>query len=258
MKLHCLGEKMDISLRKHIEPPNPKKEKALVRGIVEGLVEIVPGGGVLTKIASVTHPSEVEQIQEAWQANISERTNDNTTRINQHENLLQPHQEIITGTMAKLVHHLAHACPDGLGQEYFTLTEMLAMLPNENSQEVEDAVYELEFLGLVKVSRALSRDWFARLTQDFYEKLDHQIMGWNTEDDAVTIVHKMIEYDEGDAPTLHKLTGWEKRRFNPAFSQVLRLFPESRIRKVSQPDYPSLGVCMIPEDKVRMRRFVRR
>lgn len=248
----------DSNSQKPIRPPASDNEKGLARGITEGVIELIPGMGIITNIISVTHPSEAEQAQETWQTEISERTNDNTTRIDKHEELLQPHHETLNGVIASLVYHLAHDCSDGLGHKIFSLENILAMLPNEASQEVEDAIYELENFGFLKVSRVLSGKWHARLTQSFYEQFDYQIMGWNTENDAVTIVQKMLELNNGDAPTLHKETGWEKRRFNPAFRRILELFPEGRIRRTMQPDYPSLGVCIAPEDRVVMRRFVKR
>jgi hypothetical protein len=60
----------------------------------------------------------------------------------------------------------------------------------------------------------------------------------------------------GHAPNLHFKSGWEKRRFNPAFRYLLPLFADGRVRRVIQPDYPSLGVVIAAEDRAALRRFV--
>jgi len=81
-------------------------------------------------------------------------------------------------------------------------------------------------------------------------------MGWDTDADSIEIARLMLAEDTGHAPELHERTGWTKRRFNPAFRLLLPMFPDGRVRKVLQPDYPSLGVVMADEDRAKLRRLV--
>ncbi|WP_395459880.1 hypothetical protein ACHMW5_36050 (plasmid) [Azospirillum melinis] len=132
------------------------------------------------------------------------------------------------------------------------------MLPGLDKQAVADASYELEALGLLRMQRFLGGNWHANLTPFFYEQVDPQLMGWNTAADAMEVARIMLAEDTGNASTLHAKTGWTKRRFNPAFRALLHLFPNGRVRKVIQPDYPTAGVVLAPEDKAALRRFVAR
>jgi len=246
---------MDKNKKAPIEPPKQSKYKALVRGIAEGAAGVIPGLGILTNMLRVISPPENEKKTGEWQKNISERTNDNTDRIEQHNNAINP-QKTLAGATGKLIYHLAKSCPDGLGHKYYELKDMQAMIPDEATQAVEDAAYELKSLGLIEIDYVLSGPWSANLTPEFYEQIDHQVMGWNTHEDAVSLARKMLEMDTGSANELHEATGWGKRRFNPAFRYILYLFPDGRIRKSLQPDYPSLGVVMTSEDKAQLRRFI--
>jgi hypothetical protein len=84
-------------------------------------------------------------------------------------------------------------------------------------------------------------------------------MGWEstTADDARTLAALLLE-DEGRERTavLHAASGWEKRRFNPAFQLLLRLIPDERTSREIQPDYPSTSVFLLAEDKALLRRFI--
>lgn len=115
--------------------------------------------------------------------------------------------------------------------------------------------------------RAYCRSWYrlleprggsVTLTQQFYEQVDHQVMGWNTVEDAVAIAQLIIAESNGDVADLHKKTAWSKRRFNPALAHLLPLFPEGRISQVIQDDYHTDWLAVEPEDRAALRRFVAR
>jgi hypothetical protein len=152
---------------------------------------------------------------------------------------------------------LAKACPDGLCREKFDLDMLCKLLPGTDRESMEDATADLEVIGLINRERFLGNHWYIRLTPAFYPQLDYQIMGWNTVDDAVTVARLLLEGDaSGLASDLHQQTGWEKRRFNPAFRTVVERFPEGRISNEIQPDYPSRYVRVLPEDRAALRRFI--
>lgn len=240
-----------------IEPPATGKTRALTRAIAEGAAGLVPGGGIAANIMKVTHPPKADQERAAWEQDISERSNEHTDRLDHHEEKLS-HEESISGTTARLTVTLAQDCPDGLGHKLYTLDDIAALLPDEDRQYLEDAAYELEAFGLVLFRRSISGPWRMSLTPAFYEQLDHQVMSWNTVKDAIALAKLMLAEDTGNAPALHKKTGWSKRRFNPALRHLMPLFPDGRIRKVLQPDYVTLGIVLAPEDQAALRRFIKR
>jgi hypothetical protein len=83
-------------------------------------------------------------------------------------------------------------------------------------------------------------------------------MGWksSTDKDARTLAKLLLEDEAHEwTPTLHAASGWELRRFNPAFQALLRSIPEGRVSREIQPDYPARSLSRIPEDRVVIRRF---
>jgi hypothetical protein len=55
---------------------------------------------------------------------------------------------------------------------------------------------------------------------------------------------------------LHAASGWEKRRFNPAFQRLLGLIPDERASREIQPDHPASSLFLLAEDKALPRRFI--
>ncbi len=136
---------------------------------------------------------------------------------------------------------------------------LCALLPDVDRKEVEQAAFELNSHGLVKIDRAMGRDnWWLRLTHKFYEQVDHQVMGWgsSTEEDARSLAKLLLEDEAREwTPTLHAASGWELRRFNPAFQALLRLVPNERMSAEVQPDYPTRSLSLLPEDRAALQRF---
>ncbi len=240
--------------REPIKAPEPRPKREGVRALVEAAASFEPVTAALTRIYHTTHPPKSEHERQIWQGAITERTNEHTERLDTYETLIQP-KETLIGATAALAQRFIQGCPDGMGQTFYDLDELCALLPDSDRADVEDAAHELELFGLLSMRHHL-QGWHARLSPEAYEQLDPQIMGWDPVKDAVVIAKHMAEHKTGHAPKLHELTGWQRRRFNPAFRVVLRLFPEGRIRRVIQADYPSLGVSMAPEDRVQLRRLI--
>jgi hypothetical protein len=239
-----------------ISPPKSYPARNLTRTIVEGVAELVPGASIATGALRELLPSKEDQARADWEGVITERTNVHTERLDAMDTALAPQAEF-TGAAAELIAALARNDSSGMAEERYTPADLAALVPGADPQMIEDAAYDLKSVGLVELSYVLSGPkFFLRLADSFYEQIDHQVMGWNTREDAVTLAKHMLADDRGDARELHTKTGWERRRFNPAFAYLLPLFPEGRVRRVLQPDYPSLGVAMIGEDRAALRRFL--
>jgi hypothetical protein len=164
----------------------------------------------------------------------------------------------LTGVAVTLAVSLAISPGDGMRGHGRTLDDLVSLVPNESPQAVEGAAFDLEALGLVEIRRAIGKFWWLYLTQRFYEQIDKQVMGWNTYDDARTLAKLLLE-DETRTRTskLHETSGWDKRRFNPAFRALLDQISEEHISKEIQPNYPSAFVVLGPEDSASLRRFTR-
>ena len=99
----------------------------------------------------------------------------------------------------------------------------------------------------------------AAVEPEIYEQIDHQAMGWQstTANDARTLANLLLE-DEGRERTSapHAASGWDKRRFNPAFQFLLGQIPDERASGEIQPNYPSSSVFLLEEDNAKLRKFI--
>jgi hypothetical protein len=248
----------DQNDRRPIKPPEKNHPDDKVRTVAEAAIGVIPGGGSIVKLAGDLIPTRAQKARGAWEGAISERTNEHSERLNQHAQALAP-TTTLSGTSVDLAVALARAPGDGMAGRGLTLDDLCRLLPEADPKVVDDAAFELNALGLVNIQRAIGKHWWLRLNQKFYEQVDHQVMGWesNTEDDARTLAGLLLE-DEGRGRTsvLHAASGWEKRRFNPAFQLLLRFIPDGRVSREIQPDYPSSSVFLLAEDKALLRRIV--
>ncbi len=141
--------------RQPIVPPQPNPRRKLARVIFDSSIGALPYvGPALVRLWQLTHPPKSEQEREAWQGTISERTNEHGTRLDLHEAILFPHENV-TGVAAKLVVALARDCPDGLGRRRYDAAELGRLVPNTMAQDLKDAAFELQRLQVARITTAL-------------------------------------------------------------------------------------------------------
>lgn len=236
-------------------PPAAHPARTIVRAVAESAVDLVPFGGLINGVVRVAHPSKAETEEENWRDQVTERSNEHDATLREHYQALNP-AFTIDGVAAQLAQVLSQHRPDGLGHEIYFLEDMEKLLPEAEPAAIEEAVYDLQGFGLLNVVETTAGPRVV-LNQAFYQQADHQVMGWDTRADAKVIAELMLSEDTGHAPDLHEITGWSKRRFNPAFAMVVGLIPEGRVRQVHQPDYFVLGVVMAPADRAALKRSIR-
>jgi len=66
-----------------IRPPAKGHPDDKARAAIETMVSVVPGSGTLTRVLKEMLPTQGEKARHHWEAAISERTNQNTARINE-------------------------------------------------------------------------------------------------------------------------------------------------------------------------------
>lgn len=257
-ELECRGKRMvdEANSPKPIEPPQSDPKREVTRALIEAVAGIHPVTAGLARIYQVAYPPKSEVDEAQWRSDISNRTNENSDKIKRREAIFDP-KESISGVAAHLVQSLAINCPDGLGRKLYSMKDYCDLIPGVERQEISDAAYELENLGLLTLTQPLNRLWSARLTAAFYDQLDGQIMGWEPHEDGIALARIMLSDRTGFAPDLHAKTGWGKRRFNPALRSILYLFPEGKISKTINADYVTLSVALDERDFAVLRRFIR-
>ncbi|WOI09035.1 hypothetical protein [Thalassospira lucentensis] len=240
-----------------IKAPTEDAARALLRAAAEGIVGAVPVGGLLVGLYRVTHPTKFDQDRSIWEEAVSRKANEHDERL---RNIEQSGSEKITvqGETAILCKELAERCPDGMRTALYQMQDISAWHPEIDQEVLEDAVYELKSLGLIDLTQMLNSGWRFRLSDGFYEQFDWQIMGWSTITDALSLAEMMLKHDTGDARELHAMTDWLNRRFNPALAHLLPLVPDGLIRKVLDADYITRGICITPEVRASLRRFLKK
>ena len=245
--------------RRPIAPPETKHPDDRVRVPLEAALGIIPGVSSLLKLVEGFMPTQAQKSRSRWESAISARTNEHSGRLDEYDQALNP-TTTLTGASAQLAVALARAPGDGMAGRGRMLADLCALLPDVERKVVEQAAFELNSHGLVTIDRAIGKDsWWLRLTQQFYEQLDYQVMGWgsSTVEDARVLAKLLLEDEAREwTPTLHATSGWEARRFNPAFSALLRLIPDERVSGEVQPDYPAQSLCLLSEDRAELRKLI--
>jgi hypothetical protein len=253
-----LFEGADLSKGPPIKPPAKDHPDDRARVPLEAALSIIPGMSGVLKLFNEWFPTQAQKSRGNWEGAITARANDHAERLDEHDQALNP-TTTLTGLAVQLAVALARAPGNGMTGPRRTLADLCALLPDVDRNEVEQAAFELNSHGLAKIKRAIGRDnWWLELTQLFYEQIDHQVMGWgsSTDQDARFLANLLLEDEAREwIPKLHAASGWELRRFNPAFQALLRVIPDERVSQEVQPDYPARSLSLIPEDQAELRKF---
>ena len=154
---------------------------------------------------------------------------------------------------------MAEQCTDGLRGLFGD--EIAEQFPDEHRRSLGVALAELEAEGMVTLSHLIgSKLPRVRTTVELFVACDAAITGNDPVEDSVILARMLIENPDlgGRASDLEEATGWERRRFNPAFALVIPNIADGRVRKVIQNDYPSMGVLIAGGDLVQLRQYVQR
>lgn len=75
--------------------------------------------------------------------------------------------------------------------------------------------------------------------------------------DTVTVAELALAGpDSVNAEQIFEQTGWDDRRFNPAFEYLASQVPEGRVSKAFGSKFAVGFFHMLPEDRVRIKRFI--
>ena len=235
-----------------LKPPERDGKAEKTRAAINAAIQAIPLGGSLSTIGDAVVPPKSTLEREAWENRATDRINENTDRLDE---VVTGKPTSINGFPAELLATLLKECPDGLCSKRYELKKLLEMFPENSKEDIQDASYDLEHYGLLRVEPGLNF-WMVRLDPNAYEQADNQIMEWNPTEDAVELAKLIIETNEGTAPTLQNKLGWSKRRFNPAQRIIVDIVPEGCVRKVIQPNFVSLGILCTPESRACLKRFI--
>lgn len=245
----------DECLKPPISPPVGSAKREIARALTESVIEVVPGGGVVTGLGRAFLPSKAERARQAWEDAISTRTNEHSEGIARLEAHIAPAPSAFDALALQVISAISHACPNGLAEIFHKVDDIQALLSDKDTELVQIAVQDLVAAGLLE-ERALIGSWSVRPTQRFYEELDGIVMSWNTRHDAVEIAELMLQHQEAQSPELHEMTGWPLRRFNPALTHIFRLHSDWAWRNSYHFDFCSYGLVIGAKEKAGLKQFV--
>jgi len=159
----------------------------------------------------------------------------------------------------RLGRHMAERCTKGLPQHFGE--DLLEAFPDEDRQSIGRALAELEADGLVTLTHVMGPHLpRVRTTVELFTATDAAITGHDPVEDSVHLAGLLIQNPRlgGRASDLEQASGWDRRRFNPAFALLIPCVADGRVRKSLQDDYPTMGVVLMDEDVIQLTRYVER
>lgn len=98
-----------------------------------------------------------------------------------------------------------------------------------------------------------------RPTLGLYLTFDGPAFGRDPTADILTVSALILEGpDSVSAEAIFSQTGWDARRFNPAFASVASQIPDGRVSKSLCARFAIQGFYMLAEDRVEIRRLAER
>lgn len=154
---------------------------------------------------------------------------------------------------------VAKHCVDGR-RNYVDLEKLQSAFAEQTKNEIVEAIAELEIDGFVQISRGMGSEVpDFRPTLDLYSTFDELAFGRNPEADIVTVAKLVLaESDSVAAEDIFSKTGWDIRRFNPAFEYIACNIPDGRVSRPYGTQFEVSYFMLLPEDRIQIKRLVSR
>lgn len=154
---------------------------------------------------------------------------------------------------------VAEHCSEGRCN-HVDLDEFKTSFAEQTEDELEEAIAELETDGFVQMSHMIGGGLpHFRPTLDLYLTFDGPVFGRDPVADTATVAELALAgSDSVNAENIFSQTGWDIRRFNPAFAHVASQIPDGRVSRHFGTQFSVSYFHLLPEDRVRIKRLVSR
>jgi hypothetical protein len=154
---------------------------------------------------------------------------------------------------------VAERCLDGW-RNFVNVGKLREAFKDNSVAELEEAIAELDADGFAEMSRTLGGGFPQfRPSLDLYLTFDGPAFGRDPIADTVTVAELVLAGpDSVNAETALAQTGWDVRRFNPAFEHVASQIPDGRVSRSSGTKFTVPFFHLLAEDRVRVKRFLAR
>lgn len=136
--------------------------------------------------------------------------------------------------------------------------KLRAAFKDNTEAQLEEAIAELETDGFAEVSHALGGGLphFCP-TLELYLTFDRPAFGRDSNADTVRVAELALGGSETiSAETIFARTGWDERRFNPAFERVASEVDDDRVGRAYGTRFTVSYFCMLTEDRLRIKRLM--
>ncbi|AKC10998.1 hypothetical protein G6L26_027810 (plasmid) [Agrobacterium radiobacter] len=133
------------------------------------------------------------------------RTNEYSVRVDEHDTILTPQSKAFTNAELHILVAIAYADQDSLGNELLDIEDLAEYIPAISAEEMYATISDLVINGFIN-ERDIIESRSIRATQLLFETFDAQVMGWNTDADAVELAKLMLANPEHDSPSLAEKT----------------------------------------------------
>ena len=234
-----------------VQLPDIDPRRKLARRLFDAIVSQVPVFGGYAAMLSVTHPPQVEQLQAAWQSNITEAVN----QIEQIIDQLLPAITLSAAASAIGV-WISRTSINGRG-ESVEFTELRRAFPEASKLELEDACGELEYAGLATASGAIGHKiLYVNPTVSLFEIFDPVVFDVSPRADAAHLARYILSQGNTvGAEDVMKNFGWDMRRFNPAIGIVCSMIGNGRKSAEIHPEIACLYVMPNSQERAALRQF---
>ena len=154
---------------------------------------------------------------------------------------------------------VAESCSDGRCN-HVNLAELKATFAGISERGLEEAIAELDTDGFVQVSRTLGGGLpHFRPTLDLYLTFDGPAFDRDPVTDTICVAELALAGpDSVNAENVFAQTGWDIRRFNPAFEHVAAQVPDGRVSRAFGTQFTVSFFHCLAEDRVQIRRLISR
>lgn len=234
---------------REIQPPKKFPVSTTARNLLEAAAESIPLGGIATVVIKAAFPPNEDKDRDRWAGELTGRVNELDQQLNS--------SITIEGLPAQLARWMTKTSKDGLYDPDQPISEILPHLGLDLSLEsIDEAAEELAEYGLIELVRDFG-DSIIQPKLALFINLDPEIKGWDPIADSKVLARLALVQAEGvGASELEMQSGFEHRRFNPAFSYLLGFFDQDLISQELEPDYQAGFAHLSSGARRRLRRFI--
>jgi hypothetical protein len=142
-------------------------------------------------------------------------------------------------------------------RNFVDLDKLRSAFQDHTEAELEEAIAELHTDGFAEVLRTSGGGLpHFQPSIDLYLTFDKPAFDHDSIADTVTVAELVLAGpDSVNAETIFAQTGWNERRFNPAFKYVASQIPDCRVSREAGTKFIVSFFHVLAEDRVRIKRF---